>query len=142
MNRLSALCFCVAVFMQTWPLRSMAADRSILAGTPPMGWHSWNAFEKDIDEKKIRAIADAMATSGMRDAGYGYLVIDDACQGDEPAGSSFDCGGPLTELAALGNIAMLMPGTELQWDSKRMTFPSHPEADQHLHHRYRDGWNL
>jgi len=49
-----------------------------LAMTPPMGWNSWNAFEKDIDEKKIKAIADAMVRSGMRDAGYIYLVLDDA----------------------------------------------------------------
>jgi alpha-galactosidase len=49
-----------------------------LAMTPPMGWNSWNAFEADIDEKKIQAIADAMVSSGMRDAGYTYLVLDDA----------------------------------------------------------------
>ncbi|MHC4166130.1 MAG: NPCBM/NEW2 domain-containing protein [Planctomycetota bacterium] len=48
-----------------------------LALTPPMGWNSWNAFETDIDEQKIRQIADAMVDSGMRDAGYTYLVLDD-----------------------------------------------------------------
>ncbi len=48
-----------------------------LALTPPMGWNSWNAFEADIDEGKIREIADAMVDSGMRDAGYSYLVLDD-----------------------------------------------------------------
>ena len=65
-----------------------------------------------------------------------------ACKGYEPAGSNFDYGGPLTELAALGNIATLMVGTELKWDAKRMTFPNHPEADQFLRYRYRDGWTL
>jgi len=54
-----------------------------LAMTPPMGWNSWNAFEKEIDEKKIKAIADAMVTSGMRDAGYTYLVLDDAWMASE-----------------------------------------------------------
>ena len=49
-----------------------------LAPTPPMGWNSWNFFAKDIDEAKIKAIADAMVYSGMRDAGYQYLVLDDA----------------------------------------------------------------
>ncbi|HUX56326.1 MAG TPA: sialate O-acetylesterase [Bacteroidales bacterium] len=49
-----------------------------LAPTPPMGWNSWNAFEKNIDEKKIKTIADIMVSSGMRDAGYKYLVLDDA----------------------------------------------------------------
>jgi alpha-galactosidase len=48
-----------------------------LALTPPMGWNSWNAFETDINEVKIRQVADAMVDSGMRDAGYEYLVLDD-----------------------------------------------------------------
>jgi len=56
---------------------------SDLAMTPPMGWNSWNAFEKDIDEQKIKAIADAMVNSGMRDAGYTYLVLDDAWMAGE-----------------------------------------------------------
>jgi len=56
---------------------------SDLAMTPPMGWNSWNAFEKEIDEEKIKAIADAMVTSGMRDAGYTYLVLDDAWMASE-----------------------------------------------------------
>ena len=51
--------------------------------TPPMGWNSWNAFEKDIDEEKIKAVADAMVCSGMRDAGYTYLVLDDAWMASE-----------------------------------------------------------
>ena len=54
-----------------------------LAMTPPMGWNSWNAFEKEINEKKIKAIANAMVTSGMRDAGYMYLVLDDAWMASE-----------------------------------------------------------
>ncbi len=54
------------------------AGDEILAPTPPMGWNSWNAFEKDIDENKIKTIADIMISSGMRDAGYEYLVLDDA----------------------------------------------------------------
>lgn len=48
-----------------------------LAPTPPMGWNSWNKFHCDIDERLIRETADAMVTSGMRDAGYVYLNIDD-----------------------------------------------------------------
>ncbi len=48
-----------------------------LALTPPMGWNSWNAFHQDIDENKIREITDAMVNSGMKDAGYEFVVIDD-----------------------------------------------------------------
>ncbi|MCX6282632.1 MAG: glycoside hydrolase family 27 protein [Bacteroidetes bacterium] len=51
-----------------------------LAKTPPMGWNSWNKFACDINEKTIRETADAIVSSGMRDAGYVYLVIDDCWQ--------------------------------------------------------------
>lgn len=49
----------------------------ILAPTPPMGWNSWNCFQEKINEQQIREIADAMVSSGMRDAGYEFLVLDD-----------------------------------------------------------------
>ena len=52
-----------------------------LALTPPMGWNSWNKFGCEVGEKVIRAAADAMVSSGMRDAGYQYIVIDDCWQG-------------------------------------------------------------
>tara|TARA_R100001369_G_scaffold92100_3_gene135479 strand:- start:5815 stop:8427 length:2613 start_codon:yes stop_codon:yes gene_type:complete len=58
-------------------------DSKYLTPTPPMGWNSWNAFEKDIDENKIKEIADIMVSSGMRDAGYKYLVLDDAWMASE-----------------------------------------------------------
>ncbi len=48
-----------------------------LAPTPPMGWNSWNKFGCRIDENLIRETADAMVSSGMRDAGYRYVNIDD-----------------------------------------------------------------
>ena len=51
-----------------------------LAQTPPMGWNSWNIFGGQIDENKIKAIADAMVSSGMKDAGYEYIVMDDCWQ--------------------------------------------------------------
>lgn len=44
---------------------------------PPMGWNSWNTFGENIDESLIRETADAMVDTGLRDAGYTYLVIDD-----------------------------------------------------------------
>ena len=45
-----------------------------------MGWNSWNQFGCDINEEVIRQTARAMADSGMRDAGYEYVVIDDCWQ--------------------------------------------------------------
>ena len=44
---------------------------------PIMGWSSWNNFRVNIDEKMIREQADAMISSGLYDAGYRYLNIDD-----------------------------------------------------------------
>ena len=51
-----------------------------LALTPPMGWNSWNHFACNVSESLIRETADAMVSSGMRDAGYRYVVIDDCWQ--------------------------------------------------------------
>jgi alpha-galactosidase len=51
-----------------------------LARTPPMGWNSWNHFGCDVSSELIRQTADAMVASGMRDAGYRYVVIDDCWQ--------------------------------------------------------------
>ena len=52
-----------------------------LALSPPMGWNSWNKFACDINEEIIRGIADAMVESGMKEAGYKYIVIDDCWHG-------------------------------------------------------------
>ena len=45
--------------------------------TPPMGWNSWNTFGCNINETLIRQMADAMVSTGMRDLGYQYVVVDD-----------------------------------------------------------------
>jgi len=51
-----------------------------LASTPPMGWNSWNKFACNVSEDLIRQTADAMVASGMKEAGYQYVVIDDCWQ--------------------------------------------------------------
>lgn len=56
------------------------APKPNLAPTPPMGWNSWNKFACNVSEHLIRQQADAMAASGMKDAGYRYIVIDDCWQ--------------------------------------------------------------
>jgi alpha-galactosidase len=55
------------------------------ATTPPMGWNSWNHFAARIDDATVRAQADAMVASGMRDAGYRYINIDDTWEGQRDA---------------------------------------------------------
>src|SRR6185369_12123443 len=56
-----------------------------LAKTPPMGWNSWNKFAGRIDDATVRAIADAMATNGMKEAGYVYINIDDTWEAGRDA---------------------------------------------------------
>jgi len=56
-----------------------------LAPTPPMGWNSWNHFGCDVSETLIMEMADAMVASGMKDAGYEYVVIDDCWQAGRQA---------------------------------------------------------
>ena len=48
-----------------------------LAHTPPMGWNSWNTFGWNISEELIKTTADFFVESGLKDAGYEYIVIDD-----------------------------------------------------------------
>jgi alpha-galactosidase len=60
-------------------------DSGNLAALPPMGWASWNHFFCDYDEKTIRAEADALVSSGMRDAGYKYVVIQECIARDRDA---------------------------------------------------------
>lgn len=69
-----------------------------LARKPPMGWNTWNAFHCNFDANDIRGIADALVSSGMKDAGYEFLNIDDCwqdhrdAQGKIVAGSNFPDG--------------------------------------------------
>ena len=48
-----------------------------LAATPPMGWNSWNMFGQKVNETVIRETAAAMVSSGLKECGYEYVVIDD-----------------------------------------------------------------
>lgn len=54
-----------------------------LALTPPMGWNSWNTFACNVDEALMRQVTDAMVSSGMKDAGYQYVVLDDCWEAME-----------------------------------------------------------
>jgi len=55
-------------------------ERDSLTQTPPMGWNSWNKFACHVSEDLIQSVADAIATNGMKEAGYQYVVIDDCWQ--------------------------------------------------------------
>jgi alpha-galactosidase len=66
----------------------LTAQEKMLAPTPPMGWNSWNKFGCNVSEDMIRQMADAMAKSGMKDAGYQYIVIDDCWQVERDASAN------------------------------------------------------
>src|ERR1039457_829010 len=78
----------ILVLLTGFPLACHALENG-LARTPPMGWNSWNRYAcKEIDEKVVHETADAMVNSGMKDAGYQYVVIDDCWQtGRDGAGN-------------------------------------------------------
>ncbi|MDR3734593.1 MAG: cellulase family glycosylhydrolase [Acidobacteriaceae bacterium] len=56
-----------------------------LVRTPPMGWNSWNLFKDKIDDATVRAMADAMVSSGMSKLGYSYINIDGTWEGGRDA---------------------------------------------------------
>jgi alpha-galactosidase len=78
------LCLVVVVLAMA-PAFGHALDNG-LAKTPPMGWNSWNKFAcKGLNENVIHQTADAMASNGMKDAGYQYVILDDCWQGERDA---------------------------------------------------------
>jgi alpha-galactosidase len=81
----AAVFLATAAFILVFSRVDTRALSNGLALTPPMGWNSWNKFACDNNEKTVREIADAMVASGMRDAGYQYVVIDDCWQVDRDA---------------------------------------------------------
>jgi alpha-galactosidase len=70
-----AAILCTVIFIGTAP-----AQEDVLAATPPMGWNSWNKFGCNVTEDLVRQVADAMVSSGMKDAGFQYVIIDDCWQ--------------------------------------------------------------
>jgi alpha-galactosidase len=60
----------------------LSAQTATISATPPMGWNSWNYFGERVDDKAIRDAADALVSTGMRDAGYVYVNIDGGWQGE------------------------------------------------------------
>jgi len=74
-----------------------------LAQTPPMGWNSWNRFAARIDDKTMREIADAIVASGMRDAGYVYLTIDDTWEGMRDANGVLQSNEKFPDMKALAD---------------------------------------
>ncbi len=72
----------IAFSLLLLPLPALNAQSdTTLAATPPMGWNSWNHFAGKVTDKDVRDAADALVSSGLRDAGYVYVNIDDTWEG-------------------------------------------------------------
>jgi len=74
-----------------------------LAKIPPMGWNSWNRFKGQVDEVAVRGIADAMFSTGMRDAGYLYVNIDDTWEGPRDSAGNITANKRFPDMKALAD---------------------------------------
>ncbi|RXS96428.1 glycoside hydrolase family 27 protein [Silvibacterium dinghuense] len=74
-----------------------------LAATPPMGWNSWNHFAGKVTDADVRAAADALVASGMRDAGYVYVNIDDTWEGERDAQGVIHTNSKFPDMKALAD---------------------------------------
>jgi alpha-galactosidase len=102
LENLMKLLVCVAVVFAVVGGASARAATTI-AATPPMGWNSWNHFAEKVSDKDIRATADAMVASGMRDAGYVYVNIDDGWQGTRDASGAIRPNVKFPDMKALAD---------------------------------------
>jgi alpha-galactosidase len=74
-----------------------------LARTPPMGWNSWNKFAGRVDDASVRGMADAMVSSGMKDAGYIYINIDDTWEAERDAQGNIQSNKKFPDMKALAD---------------------------------------
>lgn len=82
-RRFVALVAALSALLLAAPAAARKAEG--LALTPPMGWNSWNHYGCNIDETLIKRTADAIVASGLRDAGYVYVNLDDCWHGERDA---------------------------------------------------------
>ncbi len=81
----------------------LLAQDPTLAATPPMGWNSWNHFARNVNDADVRAAADALVSSGMRDAGYIYINIDDTWEGPRDANGFITTNEKFPDMKALAD---------------------------------------
>ncbi len=74
-----------------------------LAVTPPMGWNSWNHFADKVTDADVRGAADALVSTGMRDAGYVYINIDDGWEGKRNAQGEIQTNERFPDMKALSD---------------------------------------
>ena len=70
-----------------------------------MGWNSWNWFAEKVTDKDVRQAADLLVSSGMRDAGYVYVNIDDAWEGTRDRSGNLHSNDKFPDMKALADYA-------------------------------------
>ena len=97
------MAFMLKALLLTALLVPSALMAQTLAATPPMGWNSWNLFAGKVEDKDVRAAADAMVSSGMKQAGYLYVNIDDTWQGERDAQGNLQPNKKFPDMKALAD---------------------------------------
>jgi alpha-galactosidase len=85
------------------PQEPQSAPPQVVAQTPPMGWNSWNYFAERVDDKGVRAAADQIVSTGMKDAGYIYVNIDDTWEGERDANGLLHTNSKFPDMKALAD---------------------------------------
>ena len=85
------------------PAQTPAPGAATLAATPPMGWNSWNHFAGRVTDADVRAAADALVATGMRDAGYVYVNIDDTWEGKRDSHGNIQSNEKFPDMKALAD---------------------------------------
>lgn len=91
-------------FLLCWAACGIAsAQFPPAAVTPPMGWNSWNHFGTNVSDADVRAAADALVATGMRDAGYIYVNVDDSWEGTRDAQGNIHPNSRFPDMKALAD---------------------------------------
>ncbi len=86
----------------TKPVQNPAPLQGV-AQTPPMGWNSWNFFAGRVTDRDIRSAADQLVATGMKDAGYVYINIDDTWEGERDANGVLHTNSKFPDMKALAD---------------------------------------
>lgn len=99
LSPLSFVAIAIALVTAAPPKRATAQ----VAQTPPMGWNSWNYFAEKVNDKGVRTAADQIVATGMKDAGYIYVNIDDTWEGQRDANGVLHTNSKFPDMKALAD---------------------------------------
>ncbi len=82
---------------------AIGPSATLVAQTPPMGWNSWNFFHRNVTEQDVRNAADQLVATGMKDAGYIYVNIDDTWEGERDADGVLHANSKFPDMKSLAD---------------------------------------